>query len=624
MLPTIASRRAALLDNINAAVRALLGHGMGLSDAEALRCDNPLVRDVCEAVEGALAFQLLPPLFSFGAPTVNLVLWHLQQAARRRRVRPPGGGDELHPPAEAVALARGLSEKHLASAGPLASAVVHDACTARLWICLGLQRRALADWVGAIGRWLGQAYADGALMTTADELGIVVDLLRPLAHLPFALLESVPTGRTQLVAFLGLPTAPPPATAPASNTPPKAARAESGVGTNDEISSGGVTSSRTVAASNPAAFDLLSPLVSVSTLLMNPPSLASTMRGPGNGTSGTPQLAQRGTRVFAHAGAEAANDDDGADGADTAHGPSDAAAAPAMRIACDAALDSTLSTSAAADGLAEEVAWYEPYVPYEPYEPFTAPASDPDPVTLARWDPEDGKTRATSEAAAEMGAEAGAEDSTVDVASRAAASGAAVVDSLGGGAACQLATAVMAPPAVAVTMTAKRSHRGLRRPPVAVTILDAQQDPHAPTARSLCEAAEASRAAVHVGDVAAATATLTAGSADDGPASMAGVCPEYDEIVLAPGGLDALPLSSHMAKQASGRVPMATDPTIDVSGAIEPAGPVVVATSPIALAESGGLEDATNATRPTATNGSGNSNATGDDGLVTDDFVDVD
>ena len=250
---SVAARRSRCLADVRDKVNLLLLHGIDVSQAEALRCDDPLVRDACVALEAAIEFQLLPPLFSLSDPTVSLVLWHLQQEARCRS----GGSmiDSLQLPAEAVALARGLCEKHLAlTPTQVAFSSVRDRYAARLWVCLGLQRRVLAEWVEAIGAELARAYAEGALMTTADDFGILIDLLRPLSHIAFTLPEGAPHA-TQLANFLGLPSS-------ATRTSSLA----------DEFlppdSMLGAASRMTTKPSN---------LMTVDSLL-NPPSLASTMR----------------------------------------------------------------------------------------------------------------------------------------------------------------------------------------------------------------------------------------------------------------------------------------------------------------------------------------------------------
>ena len=199
----LASERGRLLSAVGNAVNAVLSTGLTSSDG--LRCDAPVVRDLFLALEASLEHHLLPPLFSLGGATLWYCLVQVQQASRRGHAgngnQPSGGPLQL--PAEAVALARGLSEKHLSTTAPNAPSAVRDAYAARLWLCLALRRRVLSEWVEAIAIGLTHAYADGSLLTTADERSMLVDLLVPLCHVSFHLPERAP--RKHLAAFLALP-----------------------------------------------------------------------------------------------------------------------------------------------------------------------------------------------------------------------------------------------------------------------------------------------------------------------------------------------------------------------------------------------------------------------------------
>ena len=176
----LASERGRLLSAVGNAVNAVLSTGLTSSDG--LRCDAPVVRDLFLALEASLEHHLLPPLFSLGGATLWYCLVQVQQASRRGHAgngnQPSGGPLQL--PAEAVALARGLSEKHLSTTAPNAPSAVRDAYAARLWLCLALRRRVLSEWVEAIAIGLTHAYADGSLLTTADERSMLVDLLSSL------------------------------------------------------------------------------------------------------------------------------------------------------------------------------------------------------------------------------------------------------------------------------------------------------------------------------------------------------------------------------------------------------------------------------------------------------------
>ena len=199
----IESERGRLLSAVGSTVNAVLASSLGSAegDSDETHCDSPVVRDMCIAVEASLEHHLLPPLFSLGHATLSYALVQLVHARRHSR----HSGDLRHPlrfPAEAVALARGLGEKHLSLSAPYAPAGVRDAYAARLWICLALQRGVLHTWVATLADALPQSYAAGSLLTTADERSMLVDLLAPLAHVSFALPLDAPR---QLSAFLGLP-----------------------------------------------------------------------------------------------------------------------------------------------------------------------------------------------------------------------------------------------------------------------------------------------------------------------------------------------------------------------------------------------------------------------------------
>lgn len=352
LLAPIAARRSALLSRLGSLTNTLMVRGVELGATDALRCDEPAVRDVCVVVEAALLLHLLPPLFTLGPPTVNLVLWHVQQAARQQHAAVTDGNIPLLKAAEAVALARGLCEKHLSIAAPHAPSDVRDAYAARMWVCLGLQRRVLHEWVGAIGEFLGKAYAEGALMTTADELGMVVDLLTPLSHLPFAIPDGAPGRGMHLAAFLGFAARRP--TTPIPSAVTEATR--HAVGAPTALTSTSRTE-RSHAAASLFSFDFF----------FNPPSLASTMlqRVP-QGREG------RAVGVGGHcrAGSEADygevdGSDDGDVGDANAGSVGEAAANGDEESEGEGAVEGAYAP-AHDDAPGDDD---DAYVPYEPYEP---------------------------------------------------------------------------------------------------------------------------------------------------------------------------------------------------------------------------------------------------------------
>ena len=203
ILPVSATAlRTALLDAVRSAVNAVLLLSVE-AGGSALRCEMPAVRNLCVAIEASMVFQLLPPLFSLSSPGVWQVLWHLQTVRRRGASSRHVGDDVIHIPVDAIALARDLCDKHLSLAAPNASTAIADAYTARLWVCLGLQRRSLTEWIDVIAVMVPQAYADGAILNTTDDRSVLLDLLSPLRHLSFILPPTAPPLRW-LPHFLGL------------------------------------------------------------------------------------------------------------------------------------------------------------------------------------------------------------------------------------------------------------------------------------------------------------------------------------------------------------------------------------------------------------------------------------
>ena len=86
---------------------------------------------------------------------------------------------------EALALARDLADQHLW--GHEAATALRDDYAARLWLCLALARRALSAWFGLIAEALPGAYADGALLRSAEDRDVLLALVAPLEHLAFEL-----------------------------------------------------------------------------------------------------------------------------------------------------------------------------------------------------------------------------------------------------------------------------------------------------------------------------------------------------------------------------------------------------------------------------------------------------
>jgi hypothetical protein len=488
-LAPIAARRSALLSRLGALTNTLMVRGVELGATDALRCDEPAVRDVCVVVEAALLLHLLPPLFTLGPPTVNLVLWHVQQAARQRHASVPDGNIPLLTAAEAVALARGLCEKHLSIAAPHAPSDVRDAYAARMWICLGLQRRVQHEWVGAIGEFLGKAYAEGALMTTADELGMVVDLLTPLSHLPFAIPDGAPGRGMHLAAFLGFaarrPTHPIPSAVTEATRHP--------VGALTAVASTSRTE-RSQAAASLFSFDFF----------LNPPSLASTMlhRVP-QGPQGHVVSSAVGVSGHDRFGSEADygevdGSDDGDVGDAYADSVGEAAANGDEESEGEGAVEGGYA-SAHDDAPGDDD---DAYVPYEPFEPCEEPAA----ALVAMAEAATAYTVAglsphrAAEAVAEAAADAADAATAGDVCYRRSSSKVVMVET--GAAAAFAAPAAPATTPVeseVVAIVPKRSHRGHRRPaaaaPILAPILAPQEDPHALLVQKLGEAAAAERAA---------------------------------------------------------------------------------------------------------------------------------
>lgn len=492
-LAPIAARRSALLSRLGALTNTLMVRGVELGATDALRCDEPAVRDVCVVVEAALLLHLLPPLFTLGPPTVNLVLWHVQQAARQRHAAVPDGNIPLLTAAEAVALARGLCEKHLSIAAPHAPSDVRDAYAARMWICLGLQRRVLHEWVGAIGEFLGKAYAEGALMTTADELGMVVDLLTPLSHLPFAIPDGAPGRGMHLAAFLGFaarrPTHPIPSAVTEATRHP--------VGAHTAVASTSRTE-RSQAAASLFSFDFF----------LNPPSLASTMlhRVP-QGPQGHVVSSAVGVSGHDRFGSEADygevdGSDDGDVGDAYADSVGEAAANGDEESEGEGAVEGAYA-SAHDDAPGDDD---DAYVPYEPFEPCDTPCEDPAVALVAMAEVATAYTVAglsphrAAEAVAEAAADAADAATAGDVCYRRSSSKVVMVET--GAAAAFAAPAAPATTPVeseVIAIVPKRSHRGHRRPaaaaPILAPILAPQEDPHALLVQKLGEAAAAERAA---------------------------------------------------------------------------------------------------------------------------------
>ena len=189
----LATERSQLLAAVRAATNEVLSRGL----ADGLRCDASAVRRLCFTLEVAGAHQLLPPFFALQPPG----LWHaLQQMQLRMRDAPPAWSEDASVRAmlEALALARDLADQHLW--GHEAATALRDDYAARLWLCLALARRALSAWFGLIAEALPGAYADGALLRSAEDRDVLLALVAPLEHLAFEL-----HGRPDSVAqFLSL------------------------------------------------------------------------------------------------------------------------------------------------------------------------------------------------------------------------------------------------------------------------------------------------------------------------------------------------------------------------------------------------------------------------------------
>ena len=183
----VANERQQLLAAARSAINEVLL--LGLDVADGLDCIEPAVRDLCVALERCLEHYLLPPILSLSGPSLWHALSHLQHARRRRSSSSSqsASADTVHLPGEAVALAKGLCEKHLSRYAPHAPSIVRERYAARLWLCLALQRRVVPDWISALALTLPFAYADGSLLTTIDDRDILIDLLAPLSHVSFRL-----------------------------------------------------------------------------------------------------------------------------------------------------------------------------------------------------------------------------------------------------------------------------------------------------------------------------------------------------------------------------------------------------------------------------------------------------
>ncbi|KAL3901844.1 MAG: hypothetical protein SGPRY_012224, partial [Prymnesium sp.] len=201
-----ATERQTILTALRSSINKALSEGIGSS----LRCEEWTVRNICVAMEAALEYQLHPPLFSFAAPSLWLALAQLRQIQQRSATKPaePSAGWVLLQAAgEAVALARGLAEKQLSTLlepreAREVNGGVTDAYAARLWLCLALTRRVLHEWLIALSRALPQFYAEVALVRRHEDFQLLLDLVHPLQHLSFHLLEKPPPN---LGAFLALP-----------------------------------------------------------------------------------------------------------------------------------------------------------------------------------------------------------------------------------------------------------------------------------------------------------------------------------------------------------------------------------------------------------------------------------
>ena len=102
----IANERQRLLGAVRSSVNSVLA--CGLESPDGLRCDVPIVRDLCVALEASLEHHLLPAIFSLSMPSLWQALTQMKNVRRRVNTRQLSteGSDDAHLAAEAVALAK--------------------------------------------------------------------------------------------------------------------------------------------------------------------------------------------------------------------------------------------------------------------------------------------------------------------------------------------------------------------------------------------------------------------------------------------------------------------------------------------------------------------------------------
>lgn len=193
-----AAERETIIDAVRCAVNKTLAEGLDAT----LWCDRSTVRNLCVATEAALEYQLHPPLFSLAAPSLWLALAQFRQMQERSKGHAASENrPQMHAAAEAIALARVLAEKQLSTFHNI-TGFIKDAYAARLWLCLALKRRMLHSWIEVVGASIPQFYAEEALVRSADDFQLLIDLLTPLRHLSFHVPNSAPM---TLASFLALP-----------------------------------------------------------------------------------------------------------------------------------------------------------------------------------------------------------------------------------------------------------------------------------------------------------------------------------------------------------------------------------------------------------------------------------
>jgi len=199
----LATERAALLEGARQAVNANIAAGLG--SPEPLQCERSPARELVITLEAAIEHQMVPPLVALRKPCLlySALAQLPRRAAELRRATsasasaPSPSSDpwfHLRGAAEAFTLARILGEKHLSSSRGI-PADVAELYVGRLWLCLALARKSAAAWVALLPDAVPAAFSEHSLLAVVDERDLLVALLQPLCHVPFALPASAAAAR---------------------------------------------------------------------------------------------------------------------------------------------------------------------------------------------------------------------------------------------------------------------------------------------------------------------------------------------------------------------------------------------------------------------------------------------